>query len=144
MRSYRLPMNTTMATPVTSGIHHLGLTVSKLEESAQFFLALPGWKVVRRKPDYPAIFVSDGSVMLTLWAVKDQPGVEFDRRRNVGLHHVALRVNEAQDLESLHADLSRRGVEIEFAPQQLGDGPARHMMCYDPSGLRVEFTWPGK
>lgn len=29
-----------MSTPVTSGIHHIGLTVSRLEESAAFFTGL--------------------------------------------------------------------------------------------------------
>lgn len=36
-----------MNIPVTKGIHHLGLTVSKLEESANFFISLLGWKGFR-------------------------------------------------------------------------------------------------
>lgn len=134
----------TMNTPLTTGIHHLGLTVSKLEESAKFFTSLLGWKEVRRNDEYPAIFISDGTTLLTLWATKEQPLVGFDRNRNVGLHHVALRVGSESDLNALHERLASNGVEIEFAPELLRQGPAKHMMCYDPSGLRVEFIWPGE
>ncbi len=55
-----------MSTPITKGIHHIGLTVSKLEESANFFTSLLGWKEVRRNEEYPAIYVSDGNIMVTL------------------------------------------------------------------------------
>lgn len=132
-----------MTTPLTTGVHHIGLTVSRLEESARFFTSLLGWKEVRRKPEYPAIFVSDGQVMVTLWASKDSPATDFDRRKNIGLHHLAFRIASEAELGSLHDKLAAAGVPIEFPPQQMGDGPARHMMCYEPSGIRIEFTWPG-
>lgn len=132
-----------MNTPITKGSHHIGLTVSKLEESADFFISLLGWKEVRRKAEYPAIFVSDGHIMVTLWETKEQPSNPFDRRRNVGLHHVAFQVGSEADLHDVHEKLVDGGVQIEFAPEPLGNGPARHMMCYEPSGIRVEFIWPG-
>lgn len=133
-----------MTTPITAGIHHLGLTVSKLEESANFFTSLLGWKEVRRNDEYPAIFVSDGTIMLTLWATKEHPPAGFDKNRNVGLHHVAFRVGSESDLDTVYERLTNNGVEIEFAPEFLRQGPAKHMMCYDPSGVRVEFIWPGE
>jgi catechol 2,3-dioxygenase-like lactoylglutathione lyase family enzyme len=132
-----------MNSPVTKGIHHVGLTVSKLEESASFFTSLLGWKEVRRKEDYPAIFVSDGQVMLTLWALKEEPMEAFNKNKNIGLHHLALTVEDEETLNRLHEHLKENGVEIEFSPELLGPGPAKHMMCYEPSGIRVDFTWPG-
>lgn len=131
-----------MNTPVTKGIHHLGLTVSKLEESANFFIALLGWKEVRRNAEYPAIYVSDGSIMLSLWATKEEPSNPFSKNKNVGLHHVAFQVGSEADLNSLYTKLKNSGVQIEFAPELLGSGPAKHMMCFEPSGIRVEFIWP--
>jgi catechol 2,3-dioxygenase-like lactoylglutathione lyase family enzyme len=132
-----------MATPITQGAHHIGLSVSRLEESADFFTSLLGWKEVKRRAEYPAIFVSDGSVMVTLWATKAQPSVQFDKDRNVGLHHVAFRVETESALNSLYERLASSGVKIEFSPELLGQGPAKHMMCYEPSGIRIEFIWPG-
>lgn len=132
-----------MNTPVTKGAHHIGLTVSRLEESAEFFTSLLGWKEVRRKEDYPAIFVSDGQILLTLWAIKEEPVGEFNKNRNVGLHHIALTLADEASLNRLYEKLKENGVEIEFSPELLGPGPAKHMMCYEPSGIRVEFIWPG-
>lgn len=132
-----------MNTPVTKGAHHIGLTVSRLEESAEFFTSLLGWKEVRRREDYPAIFVSDGQILLTLWAIKEEPVGEFNKNRNVGLHHIALTVADEASLNRLYEKLKENGVEIEFSPELLGPGPAKHMMCYEPSGIRVEFIWPG-
>lgn len=133
-----------MNKPITNGAHHIGLAVSKLEESANFFTSLLGWKEVRRNEDYPAIYVSDGSIMISLWAIKDEPAVQFDRHKNVGLHHVAFHVENEDDLIRIHERLADNGTSIEFAPERLGPGPAKHMMCREPSGIRVEFIWPGK
>lgn len=134
-----------MATPITRGPHHIGLTVSKLEHSAAFFTHVLGWKEVARKPDYPAIFVTDGSVLVTLWAAKEKNSAAFDRHANVGLHHVAFRVDSEAALNQVHEKLKgAAGVTIEFAPQPVGNGPAKHTICYEPSGIRVEFFWPGQ
>lgn len=133
-----------MQTSITLGAHHIGLTVSRLEESAAFFTSLLGWQEVRRNTDYPAIYVSDGTVMLTLWAVKQEPAIPFNMKQNIGLHHIAFRVASESDLIAAYKKLVDAGVKIEFAPELLGNGPARHMMCFEPSGIRVEFIWPGK
>lgn len=127
---------------ITHGIHHVGLTVNNLEASAQFFTQLLGWNEVRRNPDYPAIFVSDGTHMITLWQTKVETPVAFDKNSNVGLHHIAFTVASEAELNAIY-DKLKAAVKIEFSPELLRDGPARHMMCYEPSGIRVEFIWPG-
>jgi len=128
---------------ITRGVHHIGLTVSKLEESAAFFTSVLGWREVRRDDAYPSIFVSDGTVLVTLWQAKEASPAPFDRARNVGLHHVAFTVRTESDLERVHQRLVEHNVPIEFPPDLMGGGPAKHMMCYEPSGIRVEFTWVG-
>ena len=83
-----------------------------------------GWHEVKRRDDYPAIFVSDGTVTLTLWATKEAPVAPFDKNRNVGLHHVAFTVPDEATLNSVYERLQQAGVPIEFAPEPLGGGPA--------------------
>jgi catechol 2,3-dioxygenase-like lactoylglutathione lyase family enzyme len=124
----------------THGLHHLGLTVPTLELPKAFFTDVLRFEQVGELPDYPAVFLSDGTVMLTLWQAQDPDPVSFDRRRVVGLHHFALRVADAAALEAVHKRLAEAaGVEIEFAPEPLGGGPARHMMCTIPGGIRMEL-----
>jgi catechol 2,3-dioxygenase-like lactoylglutathione lyase family enzyme len=128
---------------VTQGIDHVGLAVSKLDATTAFFIEALGWKLVGERPDYPAKFVSDGRIMVTLWQVENQTDfVAFNRRRNVGLHHLALKVARLEDLHALLQRLKEwPGVTIEFEPQLLGKGPKTHMMIYEPSGNRIEFDW---
>ena len=132
-----------MTTPITTGAHHIGLTVSRLEESASFFTSLLDWKEVRRNEEYPAIFVSDGNIMLTLWATKENPTNEFNKNKNIGLHHLALKVESETTLNHIYEKLKNNNIEIEFSPEFLRQGPAKHMMCLEPSGIRIEFIWPG-
>lgn len=126
---------------VTYGVHHIGLTVSKLEETAEFFTKLLGWEEVKRREDYPAIFVKDDSLMITLWKTQTEEPVKFDRKTNVGLHHLALRVNSQEVMYQLHDLLKENHIKIEFEPTLRGEGPSMHMMCYEPSGIRVEFYY---
>ncbi len=124
----------------TEGVHHVGLTVPQLEGARDFFVEGLGFEQVGEVPDYPAVFVSDGTVMITLWQAEDPASaIRFDRRRVIGLHHLALRVPDAPALEVLHGELARRDdVEIEFAPESLGGGPIQHMMCRIPGNIRLE------
>ena len=127
-------------TAATRGAHHVGLTVRDVAKARDFFVDALGWREVGGKPEYPAIFVSDGSLMVTLWQSADAR--DFDRRAGVGLHHLALRVPTSEGLDALHAALrARDDVTVEFAPEPLGTSEARHMMLAGPSGVRLELIW---
>jgi len=123
------------------GIHHLGLAVSDLRATAKFFTDGLGWSVAREVPEYPAIFVTNGQAFVTLWQTEDGAR-RFDRRKNVGLHHFALRVASEAALDAVFAKAAAHpGVRVEFAPELLRGGPAKHCMIYEPSGIRMEFIW---
>lgn len=130
---------------VTSGLNHLGLTVKDLEATTSFFVDKLGWKRAGGVTDYPAIFVTDGAIFVTLWqAVNPETAIDFNRKTNVGLHHLALTVVDVETLEALHQTLKADPkTRIEFAPQLNGNGPTVHMMVYEPSGSRIEFAVPG-
>ena len=100
---------------------------------------------VRHRPDYPAIFVFGGVVMITLWQAKEPAtATAFNCQINIGLHHVALTVADAEQRDVLCARLKKTtGVEIEFTPESLGSNPFHHMMRRIPGGVRVESIMPG-
>lgn len=124
----------------TCGLHHLGLTVREVDAASAFFVEALGFEVVGEVPDYPARFISDGEIMLTLWQAQSENPTPFDRTRHLGLHHFALRIADDATLSRLHDRLRLRSdVETEFAPEPLGDGPARHGMYTIPGGLRLEL-----
>jgi catechol 2,3-dioxygenase-like lactoylglutathione lyase family enzyme len=128
----------------TEGVHHLGLTVPDLEAARHFFVEGLGFELVGDEQDYPAVLVSEGTVVITLWQVEvPARAIPFGRRRVIGLHHLALRVHSELRLEGLHEVLLRRDdVEIEFAPEPLAGEPTLHMMCRIPGNIRLEVIAP--
>lgn len=125
----------------TLGVHHVGLAVKDLAVTSDFFIDALGFKKVDDRPDYPAIFVSDGNVLVTLWQVTDgETATPFDRKGNIGLHHVAFKLATFEDLDAMYEKLrSLPDIQIEFAPELVGDGPAKHMIFREPGGIRLEF-----
>ncbi len=123
------------------GINHFGLAVTDLQASRDFFVQELGFEVLGGDPDYPSVFVANDEIMVTLWRVSDPANaVTFDRKNNVGLHHVAFNISSFEALDALYETLlETKGVVVEFAPELLGSGPAKHMMIREPSGNRLEF-----
>jgi lactoylglutathione lyase len=127
---------------MTSGFNHVGLAVTDLESSTSFFTETLGWSLSGRDEEYPATFLTDGEMFLTLWRVADpETAVKFDRRNNVGLHHLAISVASFEILDELYERVKTvEGVVIEFAPELAYGGPTKHMMIREPSGNRLEFA----
>ena len=127
--------------PITQGLHHLGLAVPDLKESVLFFCDVLHYKLLGERPDYPAAFVSDGTTMLTLWQVENpETATPFDRRKNIGLHHFAMRAGNIKQLHALHDQFVKRpDVTVEFEPCATGGAGAQHFICLIPGGLRMEF-----
>jgi catechol 2,3-dioxygenase-like lactoylglutathione lyase family enzyme len=125
----------------TQGVDHIGLAVRNLTTTLAFFTDILDFEIIKERPDYPAAFISDGTVMITLWQVTDpDTALDFDRHGNIGLHHLALRVSSLEDLESTFQALEdTEGVEIECAPIPLESGKGAHLMCIEPGGIRIEF-----
>lgn len=134
-----------MTQALTTGAHHVGLAVPDLDAASAFFTQGLGYRVVGEVPAYPARFVSDGTTLLTLWQVADPAtAVPFDRRRNVGLHHLALGVRDAAGLAEVHRRIADwPDVSIEFGPGPMRPGSAvHHLIAAIPGGIRVEFAMP--
>jgi catechol 2,3-dioxygenase-like lactoylglutathione lyase family enzyme len=134
-----------MTEPLTRGVHHVGLALPDIEAAKDFFCDALGFRLAGGVPAYPAYFVSDGTTLITLWQTEDPDRtVPFDRRRNVGLHHLALGVADAAALDHVHERICDwPGVSIEFAPGPMREGSAvHHLIAAIPGGVRVEFAMP--
>jgi catechol 2,3-dioxygenase-like lactoylglutathione lyase family enzyme len=124
-------------------VHHVGLAVRDLDEATRFFCGTLGFKEVGRNDAYPAIFVSDGGVTLTLWLITDPANaVAFNRKTNIGLHHLAFAVADQAALAKVYERVcSHPGAIVEFAPEPIRPGAAiHHFICSMPGGIRIEFA----
>lgn len=126
---------------VTHGVEHIGLTVRNVQEGAAFFTDVLGFRRIGEKPDYPAVFVTDNYTKVTLWQTDDpRQAQSFDRKNHIGLHHLAFKLESDADLDALYEKLKTTpNISIDFAPEPVGNGPSRHFMIYEPSGIRIEF-----
>ncbi|MET1411537.1 VOC family protein [Roseibium sp. HPY-6] len=129
----------------TSGLNHLGLAVADLDQTTRFFVTVLGWQETARDASYPRNSITDGNLRLTLWQVDHSvPPKDFDRRHNIGLHHLALQVDTEADLLRLADEVAAwPGAVVEFMPEFMGSGPRKHMMFAEPGGIRLELVWMG-
>ena len=134
-----------MIEKLTGGAHHIALTVPDLDEARAFFCGMLGFDEVGGVPAYPSIFVSDGAILLILWRAADPLTARaFDRRANIGLHHLSLAVADDAALEAAWTKVSAHpGVVVDFAPGPIRPGSAtRHFLVFVPGGIRIEFATP--
>lgn len=129
----------------TCGINHLGLTVLDIQETADFFVRVLNWSQGETDPSYPKTSVTDGICRLTLWARKsDRSPLPFDRHSNIGLHHLALQIDDhGTFLNTAQAVRRWPQAKIEYMPESMGKGPRIHMMFVLNGGPRVELVCPG-
>ena len=134
-----------MTGKLTQGIHHVGLTVPDLDQARAFFCGTLGFDEVGGVPDYPSIFVSDGTILLTLWRAEDPLTARaFDRRANIGLHHLSLAVTDDAALEAAwKAVTAHPEVVVDAVPGPIRPGSStRHFLIFIPGGIRLEFATP--
>lgn len=134
-----------MTDKLTCGVHHVGLTVPDLDQARAFFCGVLGFEEVGGVPAYPSIFVSDGTVLLTLWRAADPLTARaFDRRANIGLHHLSLAVANDAALDKVWEKvIADSAVVVDSAPGPIRPGSAtRHFLVFIPGGIRIEFATP--
>jgi len=125
----------------TQVTHHIGLSMPDIKAATKLFAEALGFDQIGEKLNCQAAFVSDGTIMVTLWRVEDpERANSFYRHANISWHHLALHVASADDLEKLYTELAtREDVAIEFKPEPLTGSTYRHMMCAIPGNSRFEL-----
>lgn len=132
-----------MKGPTTLGISQLSLSVGNLAGTLEFFDTLGFHRLSEmegRTPDH-AMILTDGSAVVSLWQI---PGDArpFDRRHNVGLNHVSIRVATMEQLQSLYEEVQRvGGVTVEHPPRDLEGTNFVRAVVHEPSGIPVELTF---
>ncbi len=122
---------------------HIGLNVSNLEQSRQFYQTLFGFTVTWQSddPQRRYAFLSDGQrLVLTLWEQSDGP---FAKDR-AGLHHLSFRVNSIDDVHVFEERLKTLQARILYGgvvPHGEGEDSGG-LFFEDPDGIRLEISAP--
>lgn len=134
-------MATAGATALTTG--HIGLNVSDLGRSIEFYSGVFGFEVIAesRSPDRGYAFLGTrGQIVLTLW---QQSGGRFVTDRP-GLHHLSFQVPSIAEVGEVEGRLRVRGATIHHdgvVPHQEG-ADSGGLYFEDPDGIRLEVFAP--
>jgi lactoylglutathione lyase len=143
-------------------IHHLGLTVSDIERSIQFYRDMLGMELIRRRPSVTADYVSqqtgydnvelnvasfqispDSKQSLEVVQYMNHAGEPSEPATNqAGSSHLCLLVD---DLKTCYENLRSKGVRFKSEPVTITAGPNEGgLVIYfsDPDGYMLELFQP--
>jgi catechol 2,3-dioxygenase-like lactoylglutathione lyase family enzyme len=136
-----------------AGVHHVGLTTHKPDETIQFYTEKLGWKLVINDMLYPPsgghmrhmFFDSGDGSFFAFLSPKDVPGIPADFATDIssavglppGFYHIALWVDDVDALARKREWLIERGL-TDVSPIVDHDF-ARSIYFRDPNGLQLEY-----
>ena len=119
----------------TSGLRHVALYSSRLEESVRFYTELLGMQI-EWQPDADNYYLCSGNDNLALHrAPEGFVPAEYQR-----LDHIGFILNTPEDADAWHEYLCTYQVKILAEPKSHRDG-ARSFYCQDPDGNTVQMIY---
>lgn len=129
--------------PTTLATGHVGLNVTDLGRSRDFYVRVFGFEVLGEGTEEGREFAflgREGKLLLTLWRQAEQP---FDRAAS-GLHHLSFQVEDIEEVRAAESVLLDLAVEFAYdgvVPH--GEGAASGgIFFHDPDGIRLEIYAP--
>ncbi|WP_408011455.1 VOC family protein [Pseudalkalibacillus sp. A8] len=122
---------------MTKGVNHVGLSVTNLEETKDFFVEILEFQVLKYVEGGHA-FVTDGDTIITLW----QTAEEKADVKTAGLHHLAFQVESVTVLRKIEERMKQKNIRLQFdgiGVRGQEDGFIA-LFCYEPSGIRIELA----
>ena len=135
-------------------VRHIGIVVSDMEKSIQFYRDLLGLKIVRdmnEKGEYidnmlsldrvhvhtVKLSAAQGDTLIELLNFKSHKDNQHRNFYTIGASHVAFTVN---NIEELYKTLSKSNIKFNTPPQKSPDGLVKVTFCNDPDGTPVELV----
>ncbi|AXK88692.1 VOC family protein [Nocardia farcinica] len=136
-------MSMTAATAPVLTTGHIGLNVSDLDRSAEFYCRALGFEQITAGGEGDTRFAflgRDGALVLTLWAQSDGT---FSAR-TPGLHHLSFQVEDMDRVRAIEHTLRELGVAlVHDGVVAHGEGTASGGIFFtDPDGIRLEVYAP--
>jgi catechol 2,3-dioxygenase-like lactoylglutathione lyase family enzyme len=140
-------------------VAHVNLNVTDLNRATRFYTEILGFKIAFQY-EGAVVWLNFGQYQedvkglgygfhdLALYKVTD-PALE-DRRRRVGMNHMALRLRASEEVDQAAEYLQSKGVKILKGPLTHKEDRDRYLYFEDPDGNMIELVastvdgWPGK
>jgi glyoxylase I family protein len=126
---------------VLLGFEHIGMTVSDLDRSLDFYVGKLGLKLVLRKAQTnggEAAFLDAGGGMLEINSVAGAVRSRDVQKGEAGIRHLTLAYD---DIGPIFEALEAAGVEIQERPRLAYFSDMLHRVAFvrDPDGIQVEL-----
>lgn len=118
-----------------SGLRHVALHCSNLDDCKHFYVELLGMKVVWQ-PDPDNIYLSSGSDNLAL----HRAPADYKEPEHQRLDHIGFFLQNREDVNAWHEYLRDNGVTIKADPKDHRDN-TRSFYCADPDGNTVQMIY---
>lgn len=139
---------------IVNGFRHAGIIVKDMEASVRFYRDILGLEIIQEFTDssdyineitgitggsahFIKLKIDDGAVLELLEYPTHPTSPHNLSIINVGVCHIALRVNSA---DMAYTALQENGVTVLSKPVLSSEGIAIVFFCLDPDGVRVELV----
>ena len=123
-----------MVQPMQLG--HANIRVRDVERSEKFYTEVLGFEVVMHLKQPRGVFFSLGEQHHDLAVLEVSPEADEPKADQVGLHHVALQVEDFAALKECYRTLQQHGIPIVRA---VDHGVTKSIYFCDPAGNRLEL-----
>jgi glyoxylase I family protein len=121
-------------------VHHIELTVTDLQKSKQFYMQLPGFKIVAEYSDFIMFHIETFYLGFTTHKEKHKETV-FDEY-NTGLDHIAFEVSKREDLDNACKFFDEKNIS-HGAVEKLSNG-SFVLTFRDPDNIQLELCYKSK
>jgi catechol 2,3-dioxygenase len=117
-------------------IGHVVIKVRNLERSKQFFSDVLGLKLMMELPKLKiAFFASNGRDHHEIACAEVGDDADRQHARQIGLQHIAFRLNDEEHLRKAYRELKEKNVPIDFT---VDHGVTKSVYFRDPDGILFE------
>ncbi len=118
---------------VIEDIDHIGLTVSSLDKSIEFYKDLFDFEVIEKISNSGQAFLRVGDIILGLYEIEGYKGQDGTK------NHVSFYVDE-EDFEDALEEIQQQEITIVFGPENIRKG--RSVVFLDPDSNQIELCYP--
>lgn len=118
---------------IIESIDHIGLTVSNLDNSIEFYKELFDFELIHSISNSNNAFIRVGDILIGLTEDEDY------KCQNGSNNRICFFIDE-EDFEDALEELEERGIPISYGPENIRKG--KLVVFCDPDGNQIQLSYP--